>query len=136
MGSPKPEVIRMIRYETPCICGTVFEINGKCQAKVHVDRDTIEFRQECISKLEPPPPIEQNILNRAAADKKPRPFLIMAFFCLFTWFCLLLPVHTWLHSHTELLLGIVIGSWLELTVCEGWHRWLWDRIRWVRWFSL
>jgi len=28
----------------PCICGTVFEINGKCLAKTHVDQATIEFQ--------------------------------------------------------------------------------------------
>lgn len=50
-----------------------------------------------------------------------------------------LPVHTWLHGHSQFLGGLVVGTWAELALCERWPQrtagWLRDRWRWMKWFS-
>jgi hypothetical protein len=76
---------------------------------------------------------------KEAEENNPRYlWILLASLCFGGALALWQPIHTWLHAHLELLLGILIGSLLELAVVCGPRalRWIRDRWLWMKWFSL
>lgn len=73
----------------------------------------------------------EDIVYRASAEEANRRayYFILAALLFAAVLALYRPVHSWLHAHLELLLGILIGSLLQ---APGW---LLDRWRWMKWFS-
>jgi len=81
---------------------------------------------------------EDDIVNRAEARAARPSWRFVALFCALIFlvggFMLTAPVNGWLHVHKEFVLGVLVGSVLELVIVFG-SRWAWDRVLWMKWFS-
>jgi membrane protein YdbS with pleckstrin-like domain len=82
---------------------------------------------------------EDDIVNRVEA-RVARPswlFVSLVLALIFSAglvFVFIQPVNHWLHVHKEFVLGVLVGSVLELVIVFG-SRWAWDRVLWMKWFS-
>jgi hypothetical protein len=133
----------MNRTERDRVWAAAFQIR-----KVFVDHygavpdELLRFADERLKEisdlLKPKLLTEDDIVNRADA-RAARPSWIYrtGFFSLLVLTVILLNV-PWMRvrliAHREFVLGVLVGSVLELGIVFG-SRWAWDGVLWMKWFS-